>query len=208
MSRTPAERRMHRAPIALALSLLGILAVTVGITFCRYVQKQTRMRMYPRHYQAIVEQNSASYGIPCELIYAVIRSESNFDPNAESPAGAKGLMQLMPQTYEWIAWRLREDATEEAIWNPGQNIRYGCYLLSYYYRKYGNWESTLAAYNAGDGNVDRWLADPAYSEDGCLTDIPFAETRDYVKKVEAAREVYRELYHEQPFEQTVEIQSE
>ena len=208
MSRALARKRRHRALLALALSLLGILAVTTGIICCRYVQKQTRMRMYPRHYQAIVEQNSAAYGIPCELIYAVIRSESNFDPNAQSPAGARGLMQLMPQTYEWIAWRLREDAAADAIWEPGQNIRYGCYLLSYYYQKYSNWESALAAYNAGDGNVDRWLADPAYSEDGRLTDIPFAETRNYVKRVEAAREAYEELYHEQPSEQTAKIQSE
>lgn len=180
--------------ITLALTVLILILIICGILAARRAQHRTMLALYPRHYQAIVENNALAYDIPKELLYAIIRTESSFDPDAESHAGARGLMQLMPHTYEWIAWRLEEPHNPSLITEPGHNIRYGCYLLSYFYQKYENWDHVLAAYNAGDGNVDKWLNDPAYCQNGKLVAIPFPETSQYLQKIRDAWDIYIELY--------------
>ena len=102
-------------------------------------------------------------------------------------------MQITSDSREWIAWRLKEDADVD-LFDPEINIRYGCYYLSYLYEKFGDLELAYAAYNAGPTNVEKWLADPSVSKNGKLVNIPFEETRNYVKKVNSARETYQELY--------------
>ena len=116
------------------------------------------------------------------MILAVIRTESNFRPNAVSDAGAKGLMQLMPQTFLWLCEELQEPHSMEKITDPETNVRFGTYYLSYLYEKFGSWRVALAAYNAGEGRVGEWLADPALTADGTLRRIPYPETAAYVKK--------------------------
>ena len=153
---------------------------------------------YPRDYSEYVSVYAEKYGVPEELVYAVIRTESDFDSGAVSGAGAVGLMQLMPETFRWLTDEILFDHLESGmLYDPETNIRYGTYYLSALYDRYGDWELALAAYNGGLGNVDKWLADDRYADgEGGLKKIPFRETRQFVKRVTAAREKYEKLYAE------------
>jgi soluble lytic murein transglycosylase len=143
---------------------------------------------YPLRYQEIVRGHARNYGIDPALLAAVIYQESKFDAEATSPSGAVGLMQLTPETAKGIAIRTGGSAFRVSdLRNPEINVRYGCWYLRHLYRKYGEWRLVLAAYNAGQGNVDRWLQ----QERG---QIPFAETRAYVDRVEDVRVIYRDAW--------------
>ncbi len=149
---------------------------------------------YPLEYKAEIEAASEEFDVPIETICAVIYAESRFDSNARSSAGARGLMQIMPETFEDIQKALGTDYSDDDLYDPAVNIRAGTYYLSYLYKILGDWELVHAAYNAGIGNVWSWLDDDRYSKDGKLTDIPFGETKKYVQKVAVAKEKYKELY--------------
>lgn len=153
-------------------------------------------KTHPRKYAEYVTVYAQNYEVPEDVIYAVIHTESHFDSAAVSSAGAVGLMQLMPETFLWLTDdMLGEHLSEAVLYDPETNIRYGTYLLSLLYRRYGNWDTAAAAYNAGIGTVDGWLKDPAYTDEyGFLKQIPYKETASYVKKVEKARKVYLRLY--------------
>ena len=130
-------------------------------------------------------------------MYAVIRTESGFDPQAVSSADARGLMQLTADTLDWAVSKSpgAEPVGGEDLFRPEVNIRYGVYVLKLLGEQFKEPDTVLAAYNAGMGNVRRWLKDPAYSQDGeTLTAIPFEETRNYVQRVRDAQAMYRELY--------------
>lgn len=139
---------------------------------------------------------AAEYELPPSLVYAVIRTESHFDPRAVSSAGAKGLMQLMDVTYQWVQWRLSEEADTTAdVFDPGTNIRYGCHYLQYCVSQFPDLRTAIAAYNAGVGRVSGWLEDSRYSDDGeSLSAIPLEETRNYVESVLEAQTIYQTLY--------------
>lgn len=155
------------------------------------------MYLYPVKYSEIVEKCADEYGVPSEIIYAVIHTESGFEASATSRAGAKGLMQLMDDTNTWIAEVKGEEALSERLYEPAVNIERGTWLLAHLYRQFGTWREAFAAYNAGYGRVTNWLSDNAYSSDGkTLDEIPIKETREYVERVCEAAEKYRELYFE------------
>jgi soluble lytic murein transglycosylase len=170
------------------LVVLGVGAVTALV----YLQNPKtpdfldRLR-YPLRYEAIVRGHSRNYGIEPALLAAVIYQESKFDPNAESKSGAIGLMQLTPPTARGIAIRTGGAAFRIAdLRNPEINVRYGSWYLQHLFRKYGDERLVLAAYNAGQGNVDRWRARGQ--------EIQFAETRHYVDRVEELKRIYRDAY--------------
>ena len=154
----------------------------------------------PEEYKPLVEKYSQEYGVPKEVIYAVIKTESDFEASAKSDKGAIGLMQMMPKTFEWLAKDILHDPYNvDMLYVPEISIKYGTYYLSRLYNRFGDWDTALAAYNCGEGNVSEWLADPKYSEDGVklnVNKIPreFRETKLYVKKVNKALKHYRELY--------------
>lgn len=153
---------------------------------------------FPAEYIDFIRQYSEEYEVEPYLIMAVIKAESNFRRDAVSHKEARGLMQLTPETAFWLAEKLgMKDFREEEIHNPKTNIRLGCYYLAYLGTMYdGNLKCALAAYNAGNGTVDRWLCDIRYSKDGVsLSKIPYRETEQYVNKVLNYRNVYRILYH-------------
>ena len=144
-------------------------------------------------FATLIEKYSDEYNVPKELVFAVIKVESGFDPEAESSVGALGLMQMMPKTFEWLTGEehLDEHLSFKKLTDPEVSIRYGTYYLRYLYLKFENWDTVLAAYNGGEGNVAKWLADPEYSDgNGNLTYIPFEETRNYVEKVNRAMSKY------------------
>lgn len=153
---------------------------------------------YPKNYEEIVSRYADEYNVPRDLVWAVIKVESDFDPEAKSSAGALGLMQMMPDTFREITKDfLGENLAFEELTDPEVSIRYGTYYLAYLYRYFDyNWHHAIAAYNGGMGNVAKWLKDPEYVDDeGNLKHIPFSETRSYVKKVEKAQEMYLKFYN-------------
>jgi soluble lytic murein transglycosylase len=147
---------------------------------------------YPLAFREEVAKHAQANGVPDSLVYAVMRTESNYFPGALSPVGAVGLMQIMPATAERIS-----KGGSEKLTRPDLNIRLGSKhlkdLMSIYDK---NIALTAAAYNAGSGNVKRWQKSLAgLPQDEFIESIPFRETREYVKKVMTAMELYQRLYH-------------
>ncbi len=158
-------------------------------------------RIYPIEYQEYVEQYADEYGLDRYLVYSVIKVESNFDPHAYSNAKAKGLMQLMDKTAEECNAKAGFGYTiPNDLYDPEKNIRMGCYYLSTLMDSYGNMELAITAYNGGTGNVNKWLSDAALSDgEGGLSDIPYAETKEYVQKVKKTYDAYNKLYKTDEF---------
>ncbi len=179
-----------------ALTLLIILLASGSGFIYKYLSDAYDRRTHPLGYSGYVEQYAELYGVPSDIIYAVIRTESAFDEKALSPKGAAGLMQLTPETFTWLMTKTGDEIKSGSIYDPGINIRYGVFFLGYLYGEFGSWETVYAAYNAGMSRVKGWLRDPGLSEDGRLTHIPFEETENYVKRVVRAAENYRRLYPE------------
>lgn len=172
---------------------LVLLTLVIVVLF---LAKPTAKRLYPDEYSGYVIAYGDEYGVPSSLVFAVIHCESRFRYDAVSKAGACGLMQLTEATFQELSIRLQLPDDSD-IFEPRINILCGTYYLRYLFERYGNWETALAAYNAGLGNVDEWLNDPAYSVDGTtLIEIPFRETKTHVKKVLTAWEIYKKLYKE------------
>ena len=137
-----------------------------------------------------------TYHLSPALVLAVIKTESEFHPRAVSRAGAMGLMQLMPDTFFYLAKeKLGEDRKINELFDPSVNLHYGCYYLSYLFERFEDKNTVLAAYNAGEGRVMAWLNDPALAKDGRLINIPFSETAAYVKSINNAERAYQNKYH-------------
>ena len=174
---------------ALGLALCALALAVLG----RWLEK----RDYPLAYPQLVAQYAQEYGLDPYLVQAVIHCESSGNPNARSRSGALGLMQVMPQTGQWIAGKLNlGDFIEEDLLDPSCSIRMGCWYLSFLLERLdNNLVHAVAAYNAGHGNVTKWLQEQGRTdENGQLNAIPFAETEEYVKRVQNAYEKYRCLY--------------
>ncbi len=152
---------------------------------------------YPLVHKDIVEKYCNLYNVDEYLVQAVIRTESFFDENAVSSKGAIGLMQIMPETGSWVAEKLNlENFSSEDLFDYEKNIMIGVWYISFLSDKFdGNFNSIIAAYNAGPTNVSKWLAKEEFSSDGeNLKDIPFLETKKYSEKVSSAYEMYLRIY--------------
>ena len=179
-------RRVTLKVLVLAVLAIGGFAVYLIGTNPPWFE---RIR-YPLRYSEYVRVHARANGLDPALLAAVIYQESKFDAAAQSSAGAIGLMQLTPATAKGIALRTGGSAfTLSDLTDPAINIRYGTWYLHDLVAKYGSLRLALAAYNAGQGNVDRWQA----SGEG----IQFAETRAYVDRVEHLRQVYKDAWHAQ-----------
>jgi soluble lytic murein transglycosylase len=142
---------------------------------------------YPLRYEQIVRGHADNYSLDPALLAAVIYQESKFKANARSTSGAIGLMQLLPDTAKGIALHTGGSAFRvDDLYDPEINVRYGAWYLRHLLRKYGEERSALAAYNAGQDNVDRWRREGR--------GIQFSETRAYVDRVEELKQIYRDAY--------------
>ena len=185
------KKSFKSIPCLLALSLL------ISVLFVLLADGAALLLQHRREQQYFIPalQAAEEFAVPFHLVMAVIRTESGFRPRAVSSAGAIGLMQLLPETFQDIGTRLLNEAPDAAsIHSPAENIRYGTCYLGYLFRQFKCWEIALAAYNAGEGRVRAWLADPTLSPDGTLTVIPYPETMRYVQSVTSALAYYREKY--------------
>ena len=175
------------------ITLILTLAVLISVMY--FGSLSLLKTLYPLRYEEYVEVYAEENNLSPAFVYAVIKCESNFDNRALSNVGATGLMQIMPDTFDWINMRLGEKNPYSMATDPETNIKYGCYLYGYLLTKYGRVQEALAAYHAGNGNVDKWLGDPQYSSDGeTLHTIPFPTTNKYVKKVILTENIYEKLY--------------
>ncbi|MGB4589914.1 MAG: lytic transglycosylase domain-containing protein [Clostridiaceae bacterium] len=166
--------------------LVMMMLLGVGILY---------LRVFPLEYVGIIDKYSNEFGVDNHLIYAVIHTESRFDSEALSPAGAVGLMQVTEETGQFIAKKLEiADFKVEDLQDPETNIKMGTYYLSYLQTMFEREETVLAAYNAGPNRVKTWLLDPAYATGDVLTNIPFKETKDYVDRVLLREKIYKILY--------------
>jgi soluble lytic murein transglycosylase len=142
---------------------------------------------YPLRYSEYVRVHAREHHLDPALLAAVIYQESKFNADAKSSSGAIGLMQLTPSTARGIAIRTGGHAFRtDDLYNPEINIRYGTWYLDHLFQKYRSKQLVLAAYNAGQGNVDRWRADGE--------GVQFAETRAYIKRVENLQRIYYDAW--------------
>ncbi|MBQ9383591.1 MAG: lytic transglycosylase domain-containing protein [Ruminiclostridium sp.] len=183
--------------IALVLAALTAAAVILGKEAYDKSVYEYKRATHPLMYSEYVEKYADGYGLDKFVLYAVIKTESGFDPNAVSDTGARGLMQLMETSFDWVKMKLGDDdeITYDDMFDPENNIRYGAYLWDYLTEYFGCTDTAAAAYFSGIGEVGRWVSDPAYSADGVHLDtIPSKSAAHYVNKINNALETYIELY--------------
>ena len=172
--------------VAALLAVLGLAAAGVGYVHATEPGWWVRL-WYPLKYESIVRGHARNYRLDPALLAAVIYQESKFRSNVKSSSGAIGLMQLLPDTAKGIAIHTGGSRFRVSdLYNPEINVRYGAWYLRHLLDKYGDERTALAAYNAGQENVDRWRRDGS--------GIPFSETRHYVARVEHLKTLYRRGY--------------
>ncbi len=178
---------IDRIMIFISILTLAILATCAVKT---YIEKKF---IYPLKYADLIFEQADDNGLDRGLVLSVVKVESGFKKTAESSAGAIGLMQITPATGEYVASLL--NVKEYDLKNENTNIVFGCYYLKYLVGKFKNLDTALCAYNAGEGNVSRWLSNTEYSNDGkVLEKIPFKETEEYLRKIKKSYKKYNELY--------------
>ena len=205
---------------ALSLSFLGVLALVAAYFLMQaylVTEEEKRVAAYEAMllnyhvtqqddgtlrvtWQDHVEKYAAQYNLQPAFVIAIIRNESSFRTNAVSSVGARGLMQLMPDTAEWIAGKLDDDSYNfDRMWDAETNIRYGCWYLGYLTRLFhGDAELISAAYHAGQTTVTQWLSDPAKSSDGIFLDVnklSDGPTKQYIGRVTQTYGIYQTLLY-------------
>lgn len=166
-----------------------VFIIIFVIIISKFIYNQEIKFLYKTDYSEYVKKYSKIYNIDENLIYAVIKNESNFNSNATSRVGAKGLMQIMDATAEDVAKELKLE--EYDLFLPEDNINIGVKYLSSLIQKYGQTSLALAAYNAGFGTVDSWITKGIISDDGTdYENIPYKETNMYVRKILRDYDIY------------------
>ena len=178
--------------------IVSFIIVVVAVVIAGVSSRTYYKQAYPMEYVESVDKYSEKYDVDKSLVYAVIRTESGFDPEVTSSVGATGLMQITEDTFEWAQFRkqLEDPIQQQMLFDPIINIQYGAYILSLLIEEFKSEETALAAYHAGWGQVKAWLEDSQYSNDGVNLDyIPFNDTRAYVDKVMETKKTYEKLYN-------------
>ena len=174
------------------LSVLFAVILTLG-GICSaffYVQREF---IYPLKFKAVICRYADEYGLERALVFAVVKTESDFDATAISAVGAIGLMQITQETGDYVAQKLGQKDYD--LFEPETNIKFGCYYINYLICRFEIVDTALIAYNAGEGNVDKWLDNIKYSTDNkTLSTTPFAETNAYIIKIKKNFSKYKKLY--------------
>jgi soluble lytic murein transglycosylase len=194
-ARTSRRRRRLRL-VALVVVVVVITIAAVWVAASRAVVPGVSAQLYPLHYEESIARVAEQNDLDPYLVAAVARTESGWDPEAVSHAGAVGLMQLMPDTAGWItgleSWQHGDDPD---LTDPEESLELGAFYLAYLVKYFGgDTRLALAAYNAGQGAVTGWLKDGDTRESIEITDIPIDETREFVERVEYYRDLYARVH--------------
>lgn len=204
LERIPTPLRI--ALITLCVAVFFTSAVAITRNYLREQEERRRLEaeaaeraQHPLEYASLIVQYALAQNLDPALVSAVILCESSFNPQAESRLGARGLMQMMEDTAQWVAHKLDEDDASysfDRLYDAETSIRFGTWYLGYLSRRFdGDPTKIVCAYHAGQGNVDAWLKNPLYSSDGVTLDtIPTDDTAAYASRVLRARDVYRKYY--------------
>jgi len=199
--------------VAAALALLTILLWILQAIFARQTERAITDRAlaaeaiqaaHPYAYRELIETQGQVRNLHPAFLAAVILNESSFRPDAESSAGARGLMQMMPDTAEWVHGKIGEGTPFhfDSMYDPSLNVRYACWYMNYLSESfYGDPILVAAAFHSGQGTVRNWLNDSRYSLDGRTIELERmmeGPTRNYVTRVLRAYAVYKRLYYENP----------
>ena len=199
--RNMAKKAKSRCPglLRTLLAVLVVLALAATLLFTVF-RRQVDTMEYPCRYNEYVEYYAGKYNIDPLILYSFIRTESNFNPNAQSNVGARGLMQITEETFDWIKLKIApsEDLTFDDLYDPETNIRFGTYFVSYCLLRYHDDLATAAAaYHSGWGTVDNLLAQAEYSSDGeTLDHYPYPQMRLYVRKITNSYQRYQDIYND------------
>ena len=171
------------------LVVLYICIIFITITFCGISIS------YPKKYEKEIAFVCEQFDIPKSTFYSLINTESSFNPQAKSSAGAIGLTQLMPSTAQYICVKNNLDYYQFDLYNADDNLYIGAMYLQYLFNKFDNKYTALCAYNAGETIVRSWLQNQQYSQDGItLYNIPYKETNNYIKKIKNNEKIYKNFY--------------
>ena len=178
--------------------IILIIVFIIGIIAIGDIPQKIKEQIYTKEYVEQVEKYSKEYQVDTNLVYAVIKAESNFKPNAKSNKNAIGLMQLMEDTAKDLLKRVDLKITDEELKNKlydvDININLGTKYLSILLERYGNIEIAVTAYNAGIGTVDNWIEKDIIKSDGSnIENIPYRETNNYVRKILRDYKIYQSL---------------
>ncbi len=174
------------------LSIFLCVIVVSFISFLFFINSYKK-HFYPVKYQKEIEYYCKDYNLDITLVYSIINVESSFNTNAVSQKGAIGLMQILPSTAQFISSKI--NVKDYELNEPKTNIRFGCYYLRYLLNKYSERDTAVCAYNAGEGKVNEWLKNSNYSKYGkTLYNVPYKETRQYLKKINKNYKRYDFLY--------------
>jgi len=174
--------------------LLSIISVLLAIITCFGISCYYSY-FYPLDYKDSISAIAKSNDIEPELIASIINVESSYNPNSVSNKGAIGLMQILPTTAEWVCERLHIDFDEKELFNPAVNIQIGGYYIAYLIKYFKDENLAICAYNAGMGNVNRWLSSVEISSNGKeLDNIPFKETENYLNLVLKNKKIYKNKF--------------
>lgn len=177
-----------------------LIIIIIILLFPLKLPERIMKLIYPIKYENFVEVYAKQYNVDKYLVYAVIKAESNFKEDAQSSKGAKGLMQLMEETATDIVKKIdnvqvTEDEINDKLLEAQFNINLGTKYLSLLIEKYNNLELALTAYNAGSGNVNKWIEQGILKEDGSnIENVPYKETNNYVRKILRNYDIYKNLY--------------
>ena len=188
---------MQKKIMKITIILTIIILTSILLFGVLRIQDIVLKNIYPTKYSEYVYKYAKEYNVDPILVFAIIKAESNFNPNVVSQSNAIGLMQLMDATAEEIARKLEINfVKEKSLYNPELNIRLGTKYFSNLMKEYNNnYLLALTAYNAGIGNVKRWIEQGIIKEDGSdIENIPFKETNNYVRKILRDYKIYEELY--------------
>lgn len=172
-----------------------VLGAGVMVMIAVHLLQGAGVAKYSLTYESYIKKHAAEYSVDPFMVAAVIHIESAGNPNAVSGAGAVGLMQIMPVSGNWIAGMIGTSFDPSDLRDPDTNIQLGTWYLKFLLKMFPSEATAIAAYNAGQGRVAKWLKDPQYSKNGKdLINIPYQETEDYVSRFKSAYRQYKQIY--------------
>lgn len=187
------KKSLIRSTVIISLIALSILIGFAYDTVCSGIDRKN----YPCDYAEYVRKYSEEYGVPEQVIYGVIKSESNFSIAHDDGNGRVGLMGLDTESFDFVARQLKQSLDYDSRYGPETNIKYGTYLLSYLYTTFGDWDAVYAAKSVSLETWQSWACDSVlFGDDGKLREIPDVSAESASKKTAKYVQKYREMYYE------------